>query len=99
MAEEGVENLLEYDRLLYKNVQRFKKTKTVEVMMALHTHTGSNDGANDANKTPDQTEIDGAQQVDNQLPAIGNERHRFRINHARHFSISFRGSPISRVEL
>ena len=64
VAEEGTDDLLEYDGLLNENAARFKKTKTVEVMMALDPDTGSNDDA--------QVEMDGAQlEADGQLPQFG----------------------------
>ena len=76
VAEEGTDDLLECDVLPNENALRFKKTKAVEVMMALDPDTGSHDDANEAAQTfeiPIQTNVDGALQVDNRLPQFGDE--------------------------
>ena len=63
MAEEGVDDLLEYDGLFNENAPRFKKTRTVVVMTALD-HTGSSDYV--------QLEVDGARlEEDGRLPKFG----------------------------
>ena len=54
VAEEGSDDILEFDGMLNMNAPRFRKTKTVEVMMALDPDNENDDDDNndDPNATP-----------------------------------------------
>ena len=45
MAEESIDDLLEYEGIFNEKALRFRKTKTVAIMMSIDPDTGSDDVA------------------------------------------------------